>query len=169
MFELQSKRLRYRNYTDADFYFLKGLLQSKDMMRYIGDGHTRNDEEVAQFASWIYAHYKQDENLGLKIIEIRKTGEPIGHAGIVPQILNGEHKLEIGYWIAQAYWGQKYATEAAETFVHFAEQLHGDGELIAIIQPNNIPSIKVAQTIGMKLGKADVYNGQNVHIYKKEF
>jgi len=49
MFHLQTKRLRFRNYTNADFYFLKGLLQSKDMMRYIGDGQTRNDAEVEQF------------------------------------------------------------------------------------------------------------------------
>jgi len=166
MFHLQTKRLRFRNYTNADFYFLKGLLQSKDMMRYIGDGQTRNDAEVEQFLTWIYTHYRENEETGLKIIENRKTGEPIGHAGIVPQVINGESHYEIGYWIAKAYWGQGFATEAAEAIKQYAQEEMHLTELIAIIQPGNAPSKRIAETIGMHLAQEDVLNGQEVCIYK---
>jgi len=165
MFHLQSKRLRFRNYTNADFYFLKGLLQSKDMMRYIGDGQTRNDAEVEQFLSWIYTHYRENEQTGLKIIENRKTGEPIGHAGIVPQMVNGQMQFEISYWVAKAYWGQGFATEAAETMKAYAEQEMQLTQLIALIQPGNFVSMRIAETIGMHLDKTEMLNGQEVHVF----
>lgn len=165
MFHLQTKRLRFRNYTNADFYFLKGLLQSKDMMRYIGDGQTRNDAEVEQFLSWIYTHYREDEHTGLKIIENRKTGEPMGHAGIVPQVMNGQKQFEIGYWVAKAYWGQGFATEAAEAMKDYAEQEMHLTNLIALIQPGNKASMRIAETIGMHLNKTEMLNGQEVHVF----
>lgn len=165
MFHLQTKRLRFRNYTNADFYFLKGLLQSKDIMRYIGDGQTRNDEEVEQFLQWIYTHYRENEQTGLKIIENRKTGEPIGHAGILPQVIDGKPYYEIAYWIAKAYWGQGFATEAAEAMKQYAEEEMQLTKLIAIIQPENKVSMRIAETIGMHLEKTDELNGQEVCIY----
>ncbi|MDX6152673.1 hypothetical protein [Marinococcus sp. PL1-022] len=49
MFTLTSPRLMFRNYTEQDFDFLRGMLASQEMMQYIGQGATKTLQETEQF------------------------------------------------------------------------------------------------------------------------
>ncbi|WP_054752558.1 GNAT family N-acetyltransferase [Piscibacillus salipiscarius] len=65
--------------------------------------------------------------------------------------VNQRHKRgELAYWVGQNYWGQGYATEAAERIVQFGIQellLH---KMWAQALTFNPASAKVMQKIGMK-------------------
>jgi RimJ/RimL family protein N-acetyltransferase len=57
--------------------------------------------------------------------------------------------VEIGYRLARSAWGKGFATEAARAVRDVAVHTLGIKRLIAIIDPANTASIRVAQKIGM--------------------
>ena len=61
-----------------------------------------------------------------------------------------------GSWINKKYWGKGYATEMAQALKEYAFGQLGLTRIIALINPENVASAKVAQRIGMKLEKSIV-------------
>lgn len=163
--EFTSQRLVFRLYEKGDFNFLCSMLNDPQMMKYIGNGNTRNTEEARAFLERIQNHYEKNVEFGLKLLIRQEDGIPVGHAGIVPQLVEDINELEIGYWIARKYWGNGYATEAASTLLNRGVNQLGIERLISLIQPENRKSINVASKNGMHLEKEISLNGKTVFVY----
>ncbi|SDN94319.1 Protein N-acetyltransferase, RimJ/RimL family [Psychrobacillus sp. OK028] len=163
--KLTSQRLIFRFYEPEDFDFLYSMLNDSEMVKYIGNGKTRNTEEALAFLEWIQSHYEQNEEFGLKLLIRKEDGIPVGHAGIIPQQISGKAELEIGYWIAKEFWGNGYATEAASALLNRAVNLLGINRLISLIQPDNTRSRRVAIKNGMQLEKEIMLKGKAVSLY----
>ena len=58
-------------------------------------------------------------------------------------------EIEIGYRLATRAWGRGLASAAARLARDLAFERHGAERLIAVIDPGNAPSIRVAERIGM--------------------
>ncbi|MGM9986199.1 MAG: GNAT family N-acetyltransferase [Bacillaceae bacterium] len=162
---IHSERLLFRPYEDDDFEFLVSLLSNPEMMRFIGNGNTRDRNGAKAFLDWIYRGYEHGPDMGLKLLVRKEDNALIGHAGFVSQIIDGKEEIEIGYWIAPDYWRHGYATEAA-----FALKAYGISKLdrnrfIALVQLGNIASQKVATKIGMNVEKQIVLSDKNVYVY----
>lgn len=162
---ITSERLRFRRYTNEDFNFLMSLLSDPDVVRYIGNGSIRDKEGGQDFLNWIYRTYEFGQNYGLMVLVNKEDNSLIGHAGFVPQTIDGKEEIEIGYWIAKRYWGRGYASEAAQTLLDYGRTQSKLERLIALIQPANTASQKVAEKIGMTLEKEIVLKGQDVYLY----
>ena len=162
---LTSQRLQFENYTEQDIEFLERLLKNPNMVKYIGKGHVRSDDEIKHFLAWILNHYEIHEHYGLKLLINKETDEKIGHAGIVPQMIEGEDVLEIGYWIDEIHWQKGYATEAAEALKDLGLNHLKLKKMISLIQIDNRTSEKVALRMGMEKEKQIVLNGKNVNVY----
>ncbi|MEI5908066.1 GNAT family N-acetyltransferase [Bacillus spongiae] len=160
-----SQRLQFRKYNEEDINFLFSLLSDPEMVRYIGEGKTRDKEGTKKFLDWIYSTYKVGTGLGLMVLEEKENNNPIGHAGLVPQTVDGAEELEIGYWISRKYWGKGYATEAAKSLMDYGYSNLGKRKFIALIQPDNEASKKVANKLEMKLEKKVILGGQSVHVH----
>lgn len=163
--EFTSERLLFRLYTQDDFDFLYDMLSDREMVRYIGNGDTRDEEGTQAFLDWIYSHYKRHMEYGLKVIVRKEDNVPVGHAGIVPQKVNSKDELEIGYWIARAYWGNGYASESAKALLHRGVNQLGVDRFISLIQQGNVASRKVADKNGMSVEAEIVLKGRNVYVY----
>ncbi|MGM0867341.1 MAG: GNAT family N-acetyltransferase [Bacillota bacterium] len=163
--QIKSQRLNFRKYNDADFDYLFSLLSDPEMVRYIGEGQSRDREETKAFLEWIYDTYNTGADMGLMVLEDKENNQTVGHAGLVPQTINGVDELEIGYWISREHWGKGYATEAAKAIREYGRENLGNGRFISLIQPENMASRKVAVKLGMSLEKKIELRGQNVHIY----
>lgn len=163
--ELSSERLVFRLYDHDDFDFLFSMLNDSNMMQYIGNGHTRNIEEAHAFLERILGHYEQNKEFGLKVLIRKEDGIPVGHAGIVPQHIDGEVELEIGYWIARKFWGDGYASEAAHALLTRGVDQLGLTRLISLIQPGNIRSSRIAIKNGMELEKEIMLKEKPVSLY----
>jgi RimJ/RimL family protein N-acetyltransferase len=74
----------------------------------------------------------------------------LGYCGLFyfPNV-NGKPEVEIGYRFARFAWGKGYATEAAIAVRDFAFSDLKLTRLIAIIDPSNAASIRVAEKLGM--------------------
>lgn len=160
-----SERLVFRRYKDADIGFLAGLMADPEVMRFIGNGQTRDWTGAQAFLQRIYQMYDHGDDMGLQLLVRKVDGIRIGHAGLVPQTVDGVEETEIGYWLAREFWGQGYASEAALALRKYGEgQLHKT-RLISLIQPGNTPSRRVAAKIGMTLEKEITRAGQDVCVY----
>lgn len=162
---IKSARLEMRMYHDADFEFLCSLLSDPQVVRFIGDGNTRNRSQAYEFLYWIYRSYKEDLTTGLRLLVRQEDGKPVGHAGLVRQTVDGVEELEVGYWIAPHYWGMGYAKEAAAALRDYGIKQLGKNRFVSLIQPDNLASRKVAQSIGMDFEKALRIGGKEVFVY----
>ncbi|WP_343063301.1 GNAT family N-acetyltransferase [Halobacillus locisalis] len=161
----ETRRLKFRKYNDEDFDYLFSLLSDPEMVRYIGDGNTKDEKSTKNFLNWIYSSYDVGPDLGLMVLENKEDNTQIGHAGLVPQTVDGAEEIEIGYWVSRKHWGKGYATEAAKALKEYGLIDLGENRLVSLIQPNNMPSRKVANKIGMDFDKEIVLGDQKVHVY----
>ncbi|SFG31818.1 Protein N-acetyltransferase, RimJ/RimL family [Halobacillus alkaliphilus] len=161
----ETQRLKFRKYNDDDFDYLFSLLSDPEMVRYIGDGNTKDAKSTTDFLKWIYSTYDDGPDRGLMVLENKEDNTRIGHAGLVPQTVNGVDVLEIGYWISRKHWGKGYATEAAKALKNYGLIDLGEDRLVSLIQPNNMASKMVAIKIGMGFDKEIVLGNQKVHIH----
>jgi [ribosomal protein S5]-alanine N-acetyltransferase len=98
----------------------------------------------------------------------KDSPELIGYCGLFlfPEI-DGYSEVEIGYRLGRATWGNGYATEAAAAVRDFAlHDLHLQ-RLIALIDPDNSASLRVAQKLGMQYEKDVMLEGYDHpdHLY----
>ncbi|SET48953.1 Protein N-acetyltransferase, RimJ/RimL family [Salinibacillus kushneri] len=163
--QLTSDRLLFQPYRDEDFPFLMSLLSNPEVVRFIGNGTTKDESGGKDFLHWIYRTYTYGKDLGLMVLVNKKDKTRIGHAGLIPQRVDGKEEIEIGYWIAREYWGKGYASEAAKALLDYGEKHIDQERFIALIQSEHFVSQKVAKKLGMEFDKIVILNGRKVHVY----
>ena len=166
MFE--TNRLKLVDYTEEDLSFIESMLSNQNMMRFIGNGQIRNKEQAVQFLNRIQGHYQVNAYYGLKLLIDKETGAKIGHAGLVPQTIDGEEYIEVGYWIDEPCWGKGYASEVALALLEYGLQTLHLPKVISLIQHGNIASEKIAIKNGMKKERDLLLSERMVHLYVKE-
>jgi RimJ/RimL family protein N-acetyltransferase len=68
---------------------------------------------------------------------------------LLDQTIDGTPEVEIGYRLAEAFWGQGFAPEAAAATRDVAFGVFGLSRVVALIDPLNVRSVRVAEKIGM--------------------
>ncbi len=149
-----AKRLRFREMADADLDVMAQLLGDPYVMRFYPRPYTR--EEAQRWIDWNQDNYQRYGH-GLWIVETLE-GTFVGDCGLTWQTVEGTQHLEVGYHTVEAMQGRGYATEAARACIDFAAVALGADHAIAIINPDNGPSQRVAQKVGLRLERtAEVY------------
>jgi ribosomal-protein-alanine N-acetyltransferase len=84
----------------------------------------------------------------------------IGYAGLFrfPDI-DGQTEIEVGYRLRQSHWSQGFATEAVMAILKYAFDVLCLPRLIALIDPQNRASIRVAEKVGMHFEKEVMLEG----------
>jgi RimJ/RimL family protein N-acetyltransferase len=83
---------------------------------------------------------------------LKSTGELIGDCGLTVQDVDGAKEVEIGYHVRRDHWGRGLATEAACACRDYGFSRYAN-RLVSIIRPENLPSRRVAEKIGMNVWK----------------
>jgi [ribosomal protein S5]-alanine N-acetyltransferase len=155
MFVLQTHRLRLREFTPQDAGALALILSDPETMRHYPVPYDRAGVE-----QWIErnCHRYRTEGVGLWAMELKETKDAhvqklIGDCGIIRQEVEGEHFYEIGYHLRRDFWGHGLATEAAIACRDWAFANLKTNRLISLIRPENLPSRRVAERIGMTVWK----------------
>lgn len=164
---METERLKFRPYTmdDADLY--TALWNDPEVVKYIGKGMVKSKRDAeASLLNWIIPAYR--DGLGLYLIQRKGTGERIGHAGLVKQVVEGKNEIEMGYWLAKPYWGMGYASEAASFFINYGKEELQKNRMISLIHPQNAASIAVAKKTGMLYEKNVFFNGSRTRVYRAE-
>lgn len=146
--ELETERLRLRQFTEGDLDRYAPMVADREVMRYIGTGAAMNRMEAWRSIAGILGHW-QMRGYGMWALELKATGEFIGRAGFLNP--EGWPGFELGWMLARAHWGKGYALEAARRALGYAFADLGRDRVISLIRPGNARSIRVAETLGERL------------------
>lgn len=139
------------------------------VMRY-GDG-VRPSEWGRAWVARAVGAYDRDPGLGTwAVVEAGGGlgGAVIGYCGLTRspgRCAAGE--AEVGFRLARAWWGRGFATEAAGAVRDHAFGPAGVDRLIALIDPANVASVRVAEKIGLRYERDVMLDGYDHpdHLY----
>jgi RimJ/RimL family protein N-acetyltransferase len=156
-----SARLAYREMTRDDLDDMAALLGDAAVMTYYPRPKTR--DEAAGWIDWNRRLYRE-RGYGLWLLTTPE-GEFVGDCGLTPQHVDGVTELEVGYHVGPAWQHRGLATEAAAASRDFARSVLHAPRLVAIIHPDNRPSQRVAEKIGLRPEKRATVHGRDVIIF----
>ena len=151
------------------------ILDEESLYRVFGDAEVMSFGDGVQTREWVntwlhtcFDWYYKSWGFGPYAVVTQKDQEVIGYCGLFyfPD-LDGQPEVEIGYRLARSAWGQGYATEAALAVRDYAFNTLGIKRLIAMIDPSNTASIRVAKKVGMQYEKDIMFDGYTHpdHVY----
>lgn len=141
------------------------IASDREVMRYIGDGLPWSREQVERFVAR-QIDVQRRYGFCLWQLRFRATGALIGFCGLQP--LDGTDEIEIGWWLARAFWGQGLATEAAREAMRDGLERVGLRRVVAIAQLPNLASVRIMKKLGMKLEREMEWKGVPVAQYAIE-
>ena len=160
---IETPRLTLRYITTLDAPALMPILGNKEVMRYSIIG-VHNPRQIKQFIEQRLLSYLE-YGFGLYALVHKQNQETIGYCGFFIQSIERKKEVEIGYRLAQKYWGQGLATEAGLAVIEYGRKRFNFQRFICLIEPENQRSIRVAIKLGMKLEKKIIYHGLDVAMY----
>ena len=100
---------------------------------------------------------------GMLAIRDRTSGRFLGRAGLRywPQF----DETEVGWMLHRDTWGHGYATEAARACIDWGFAQLTVPYLTAMIQPENVRSVRVAERLGLTPLRTDMLLGDEVVVY----
>ena len=143
---ITTERLLLRQLEEGDLPALFAMFNDPLVMRFYPA--LKNMAETKDWLDWNLDMYAKRGH-GLWGVELKASREWIGQVGLIPQMIEGRHEIEIGYLLRSEHWHRGYATEAARASRDFGFRTLGVDRLISLIRPENRPSIRVAERNGM--------------------
>jgi ribosomal-protein-alanine N-acetyltransferase len=96
----------------------------------------------------------------------KESGKLIGMGGLTPWTWEGEELVDITYRLRESAWGKGYGWELAEALVHHGFRELGLDQITATITPDNLPSKKIAEKLGMKFDRHILLLGVPTDLYR---
>lgn len=158
---LETARLIMRMIRLEDFEAYAALGADPEIMRFLG-GKTWDRLEswrnmCAMIGHWHFRGY------GIWAVEEKASGSFIGRIGLhYPETWPG---FELGWTLARHAQGKGYATEAAGRALEYAFTELDRDHVISLINPENLPSIRVAERLGETVEGQTELLGHEVLIY----
>ena len=144
---LETSRLILREMSLDDLDFVAEMLAHPEVMRYYPKCYSRDEAETwTQRQMNRYARHGH----GLWLALEKATGLPVGQVGLLIQNVAGVEEKEVGYLVHRPFWRRGFATEAALACLNCAFDVFGRQRVIALIRPENTPSLAVARKLGMQ-------------------
>jgi RimJ/RimL family protein N-acetyltransferase len=147
MFRLETDRLIIRPWTPEDRAAFAALTHDPAVMQYVHGGLPYTEDEVDE---WFGRQARQvdQHDLCMGAVIEKASGDIIGIAGTQPLGTTGD--LEIGWIFRRGSWGRGYATEAGGAAMAHVLGTLARPRVVAIIDPDNDPSKRVAARLGMQ-------------------
>jgi RimJ/RimL family protein N-acetyltransferase len=153
---LETERLFLRELQPSDLADLAGVLGDAETMRFYP--HPKSREETMAWIEWSRRSYA-DNGFGLWGVVLKEDGNLVGDCGLTSQDVQGETFVEVGYHLDKRFWHRGFATEAALACRDHAFEVVGVDRLIALIRPENEPSWRLAQRLGLQLWRRTERDG----------
>ncbi|WP_254627574.1 GNAT family N-acetyltransferase [Myxococcus sp. CA040A] len=160
-----TERLLLRPFRETDLDAVFTLHGDPETSRFNPSGPLRSlDAAKELLALWLSDWAKH--GVGYWAVEQRETpGVVVGVCGVRHKLFEGRTVLNLAYRFAPRTQGLGYATEAARVAVEKARRHLPDVPLVAIIHPENAPSLRVAERLGLRFERITDYEGTPSRVY----
>jgi len=159
---IETERLKLRGHRVDDFDDCAAMWADPAVTRYIGGKPSTGEEVWARLLRYV-GHWSL-LGFGYWAIEDRATGRFIGELGFADFKRSIEPPIgdvpELGWALASSMHGKGYATEAVRAAVAWGEAHFVPAHTVCIIDPENRPSIRVAEKCGYREFRRTTYKGK---------
>jgi len=166
---IETERLILRPHRLEDFDTYVEMWSDPDVVRFIGGRPSDREATWSRFlrhvGSWHHLGF------GFFAIEEKETGLFVGDAGfldgrrsITPSL---DGTLEAGWALMPTGQGWGYATEAMTAAIGWAETAFPGRRMTCIIDPDNLPSIRVATRLGFAELARTTYQDGAVTLFER--
>jgi RimJ/RimL family protein N-acetyltransferase len=160
----ETRRLFLRCFHVADLDAMAGVLGDPEVMRF-GPG-PQSPDWVREWLRGCLEDYHRKWGFGLWAIVHKPDRRVIGYCGLTRfDDIDGRPEIEIGYRLTRALWGRGLATEAAGAVRDYALGVLVLPRLVAVIDPGNGASVRVAEKTGLRYEKDVTFRGNLRRLY----
>lgn len=143
---LETERLRLRPLRTSDIDDYAALHADPEVMHHLGGTWDRN--RSWRHLCYVLGHW-QVRGAGLWVVEHRETGAFTGLFGFFEP--EGWPGFELAGKLARRFWGNGYATEAAQAALDHAFTVWEKDRVISLVPPENHASVRLVERIGERL------------------
>ena len=149
LFSIQTPRLCIRDFQESDCAAVLKYASDPEVVRFLEWGPYAEEEQCLSDirGAQLTTAATPRVNYGLAIV-LNRDKSLIGTCGlnvIDPVFREGC----LGYVLNRRFWGQGYATEAAQALIRFGFETLKLHRLVAYCHPENSPSIRVLEKLGL--------------------
>lgn len=155
---MQTNRLTIREWTHADAEAFYELTRDDGFNLFPINVYRQASVESAR--EWIR------KTKGKYAVLERKSGQLIGMGGLTPWTWESEELVDITYRLRESAWGKGLGWELAEALVQHGFQTLKLPQITATITPDNLPSKKIAERLGMRFEKRIHLLGVPTDLYR---
>ena len=159
---LETTRMRLMPWRLEDWLQLRPIATDREVVRYISNGEPWPDERIREWAARQVTHFSKFGFCFWKLI-YKETGEMIGFCGLQP--LDATPDIEIGWWLARAWWGKGLATEAAREAMRDGFERARLERIVSIAMRENVASTHIMEKLGMNYERETTHRGLPVVLY----
>ena len=157
MNERRTERLVLRRWRAGDREPFAAMSADPEVMEYYPAVADRGaaDADVDRYEAHFETH-----GFGLWAVEAPGVAPFIGYVGLSRPTFEAHFTpaVEVGWRLGRAYWGQGYATEAAQAAVDAGFRELGLDEIVSFTVPGNFRSRRVMERLGMTHDPADDFD-----------
>ena len=146
---LNTSRLSLREYIHSDWQAVLAYQSNPEYLEF-NPWHQRKPTDVQKFVKMFVGWQQELPRVKFQLaIVLPDQNQLIGSCGVRKKQPN-THQAELGYEIAPLYWGQGYATEAAQKMLDFGFEHLELHRVWASCLAENKASARVLERLGMK-------------------
>ena len=166
---IETPRLRLRGFRAGDLDAQAAAMADEDVVRHLGGRPFSREETWRKMLGspglWILLGY------GYWVVERLEDEAYLGQIGFADfkrdMSPNIETIPEMGWIFAPGAQGKGYASEAAAAALAWADEHLNAPEIVAIIDPENAPSIRVAEKAGFDRREDALYKGETILLFRR--
>jgi ribosomal-protein-alanine N-acetyltransferase len=159
---VDTPRLRLRGFEDSDLESLWSIVRDRQVIRYLPATEPWPRQRVLDSLERHWAHWEK-HGFGWWAVETRTAKELIGWCGL--GFLEDTDEVEIKYLLKRSHWGKGLATEAAKPCIEHAFSTLALEQVIGLVHPENNPSSRVLEKLGLHFSNTAQYFGIDVRRY----
>jgi RimJ/RimL family protein N-acetyltransferase len=160
---LETERMYFRQFQDADAQLLFELDSDPEVMRFISKGQTTplariRNEIIPKFLDY----YGRNPPQGFWAAHLRETGSFIGWFHLRPDKISA-NEMELGYRLERNVWGRGLATEGSKALLEKAFNNWGYEKVCARTLADNMASRRVMEKAGLSFEFDFHYDADLLH------
>jgi len=166
---LETDRLVLRRLTLNDAPLLVELLNDPAFLTHIGDKGVRNEQDARNYLlKGPIASYERF-GFGLFLAFLKHSGDSIGICGLLKRESLAD--VDVGFAWLPAFRGMGLGCEAAQAVIDHGRDRLGLKRIVAITSPENEPSIRLLEKIGLRFERQLLLDGDSreVRLYGIDF
>jgi RimJ/RimL family protein N-acetyltransferase len=143
--------LNLRTVSLDDAEFIVELLNDPSFLQFVGDKGVRTVEDAQRYILTGPMESYGRHGFGLWLVELKGSKISIGMCGLLKR--ESLSDVDIGFAFLPQYRSQGYAFESGTAVMDHAKNVLGLSRIVAIVNEDNVGSIKVLEKIGLSFDR----------------